>query len=68
MFVKVKIENKVQKVDVCCTDCPYYKCFSPHKYQHRSYNATEGSMTYVDEHYSCSYRNYHGCPDKPARR
>jgi hypothetical protein len=68
MFVTVKSENKKIKVDVSEKNCPLYACFSPHHYQHRSYNLREGSMTWVDKYYSCSYRNYHGCPDVKIRK
>lgn len=68
MRVIVKIGKKETKVDVSEKDCPTYVCFSPHQYQHRGYNSTEGSMTSVDDFMSCSYRNYHGCPDVKIRK
>ena len=61
MLIKTKYAGKMITVEVSEEDCPLYECFSPHKYQHRSYNRTEGSMT-DDTYYSCSHRNYHGCP------
>ena len=63
MFITIKLDGKKIKVDVSDIDCPTYTCFSPHKYQHRNYNQTEGSMTSEDKYYTCSHRNYHGCPD-----
>lgn len=66
--VTVKREGKKVKVDVSEKNCPLYTCFSPHYYQHQSYNKTEGSMTSVDDFMSCSYRNYHGCPDVKTRK
>jgi hypothetical protein len=68
MFVAIKQGTKRIKVDVSEAECPYYTCFSPHIYQHRSYNNGEGSMTSNDKFYSCSHRNYHGCPDVRIKR
>jgi hypothetical protein len=68
MFVTVKREGKKVKVAVSEKNCPTYVCFSPHIYQHRSYNQTEGSMTSEDDFYSCSHRNYHGCPEIKVKR
>jgi len=66
MIISVKNqEGKKIKVAVSQKECGSFQCFSPHKYQHRSYNETEGSMTNSDNHYSCSHRNYHGCPESP---
>jgi len=66
----MKIYDKKLKanVSVSSSECISYKCYSPHKYQHRSYNETEGSMTSTDKHFSCSNRNYNGCPEKPVRK
>ena len=60
-------DGKKIKVDVSQRGCAGFQCFSPHKYQHRSYNGTEGSMTRSDKDYSCSHRNYHGCPEEPKK-
>jgi len=68
VFVKDKIDGKRVCVDVSRKGCKNYACYSPHRYQHRSYNGTEGSMTSTDKHYSCSYRNYHGCPENPKNK
>jgi len=68
MIITIKQSGKKIKVEVSDSNCPSYICFSPHKYQHRSYNHTEGSMTSVDNYYSCSYRNYHGCPVSKVKR
>jgi hypothetical protein len=68
MFITIKSKNKKIKVDVSEKNCPLYACFSPHHYQHRIYNSREGSMICSDKHYSCSYRNYHGCPDVRVRK
>jgi len=65
MIIKIKQNNGFIKVNVSRTNCKNFKCFVPHKYQHRNYNGTEGSMIRSDTYYSCSNRNYHGCPDNP---
>ena len=65
MRIKTKQMGEKIEVDVSYENCAEYSCFSPQKYQHRSYNDTEGSITNSDKHYSCSHRNYHGCPDTP---
>lgn len=67
MKIKVKLNGKMIEVDVSYYNCEEFECFSPSRYQHRSYNGTEGSMTSTDKYYSCSHRNYHGCPDHPKR-
>lgn len=68
MIVTVKQCGGKITVDVSESDCPFYTCFSPHKYQHRTYNKTEGSMTSTDNYFSCSHRNDHGCPEKKLKR
>jgi len=68
MFITIKQSGRKIKVDVSSKDCPSYTCFSPHKFQHRSYNNAEGSMTNSDNYYSCSYRNYYGCPDNKTKK
>jgi len=65
MIITINQGGKKIKVDVSAKQCPSYTCFAPHQYQHRSYNQSEGSMTMTDTFYSCSHRNYHGCPDNP---
>lgn len=68
MFVQIKREKKKIKVEVSERDCPLYACFSPHHYQHLNYNPRTGSVTYADDFYSCSHRNYHGCPDVKIKK
>ncbi len=68
MIIETKQTGKKIQVDVSNEQCELYSCFSPHKYQHRQYNETEGSMTNSDNYYSCSYRNYYGCPETLARK
>lgn len=66
----MKIYDKKLKtcVDVSRKKCLSYECYSPHLYQHRSYNDSEGSMISQDKFYSCSHRNYHGCPENPKTK
>jgi hypothetical protein len=66
----MNIRDRNLKADVCVSskECLMFECYAPHKYQHRSYNETEGSMTSTDKHFSCSTRNYHGCPEHPKLR
>jgi hypothetical protein len=64
MKIKIKKENKIIEVEVLRKECQKYKCFSPQYWitQSIDYNHTQ-----VDKYYSCSNRNYHGCPDKPVK-
>lgn len=66
MLIKIKRNKKTIVVDVSSKDCYKYRCFSPHKYTHygKTINGTENN--YQDDYYSCSHRNYHGCPDNPV--
>lgn len=65
MKIKVKSESgRKIEVDVSEENCAIYRCFSPHKYQHREHSM-DGSVKIIqDKFYSCSFRNYHGCPEK----
>ncbi len=65
MKIKYKLGNKIIIVDVKNDNCKKYKCFSPHKYTHQQRTIDGKPNNWTDRHYSCSYRNYHGCPDKP---
>jgi len=63
MLITIKRNEKKIQVDVSNKECINYECLVLHKYQHRSYNETEGSMINSDKYYSCATRNYHGCPE-----
>ncbi len=63
--MKINIGTKIIDVDVRSDDCNLYSCFAPHRYQHKGYTINGKQNNWTDRHYSCSYRNYHGCPDKP---
>lgn len=55
------------KVDVSREECRYFQCLSPHKFQHYGKTIDGKSNNSQDKHYSCSHRNYHGCPDNPKK-
>ena len=59
----VKFKNI--KVDVFSAECLNYQCFSPHKYSHQGRTIDGKDNSWADKHFSCSHRNYHGCPDNP---
>jgi len=64
MKIKTKYWDKLIEVDVSNKLCPDYSCFSPQKFTHQNKTIDGGTSTYQDNFYSCSHRNYHGCPDK----
>jgi len=68
MIIKVKHDGKFIKVSVSYPDCPEYQCFSPHKYEHKGTTIDEKQNNWTDKNYSCSYKNYNGCPDKPRKK
>lgn len=51
------------KVYVSEKNCINYTCFSPHQYEHYGTTIDGEKNNWVDKHYSCSHRNYHGCPE-----
>jgi len=62
MKVKCRLSNgNHAEVECCDRNCPGRECFSPGHFQHRSCNNVHDSG--CDDHLSCMYRNYHGCPD-----
>ena len=66
MFIRIKKNQKTILVDVSGSDCYRYRCFSPHKYTHYGKTMDNKENIHQDDYYSCSHRNYHGCPDKPV--
>ena len=68
MLIKIKYYGKRIQVDVSQKECVYYQCFSPHKYTHYGQTIDGKSNNNQDKGYSCSHRNYHGCPDNPKHR
>lgn len=68
MFIKIKKNKKYIKIDVSREECKNFQCFSPHKYTHHRTTIDGKSNNWQDEEYSCSHRNYHGCPDIPKRK
>lgn len=68
MKIKIIFGKKRIYCEVNEIDCKNRSCLSPHKYIHQN-KAIDGTLsTYQDDFYSCSYRNYHGCPDVVERR
>ena len=67
MFVKIKQNDKTIQVEVNRRECINYWCFSPHRFWHLMRAIDGADNSYQDDHYSCSYRNYHGCPDHPIK-
>ena len=65
MIIRIKQGNKYIDVDVSNSNCHKYKCFSPHKYTHTGQTIDGKQNNRTDKYYSCSHRNYHGCPDSP---
>lgn len=62
--MKVTIKNsdgKKESVECLDSNCPKRECFSPGHFQHRSCNNVHDSG--CDTFLSCTYRNYHGCPE-----
>ena len=67
MIIKTKIDGKYIKVDVSYPCCPEYRCFSPHKYEHKGTTIDDKAHDWTAGHYTCSHRYFHGCPDEPER-
>ena len=63
MIITVSYWGKKIKVDVNEANCFKYKCFAPHKYRHQQRTIDGQDSGHQDKDYSCSNRNYHGCPD-----
>ncbi len=61
MFVK----SNGKKVDVSREECVKFCCFSPHKYTHRRQTIDGKANNWQNKKYSCSHRDFHGCPDEP---
>ena len=59
------IDAKRVEVEVANINCYKFLCFSPHRFVHQQRSISGESMNYQDKNYSCSHRNYHGCPDNP---
>lgn len=64
MNIKFKIGKKLFECDVADKKCKLKKCFSPQKYLHYRQSIDGKSYAERDNYYSCSHRNYHGCPVK----
>jgi hypothetical protein len=64
MTIRVKHGNSYIQCDVSEADCKKYECLSPHKYTHYV-GSVHGNSIDTDKYYSCSHRNYHGCPVSP---
>lgn len=64
MEIKIKIEGKRVMCDVSDKECVKRPCFAPHRYTHYGRSIAGEDCSYQDKNYSCSTRNYHGCPDK----
>ncbi len=67
MNVRIKRNGKFIVVDVSREECKNFECFSPHRYQHFGQTIDGKSNNYTDKNYTCSHRNYNGCPDKPKK-
>ena len=68
--VRIKTdEGKYITVSVSKPECPSYKCFGYHRFQHRGAAGKSGSVcSGLDSFYSCPHRNYHGCPMNPEKK
>lgn len=64
-IMEIKDKKLKAVVNVSEKECPLYTCYSPHKYRHQS---VKSNTSYQDDFYSCSHRNYHGCPENPIRK
>lgn len=62
MKIKIKYCGKIIQCDVSNENCKSKSCLSPHKYIHKNKTIDGTLSTYQDDFYSCSTRNYHGCP------
>lgn len=61
----VRDKKLKQSVEVCCKDCPKYKCYWP-RINPGSFQVGRGYRSYGDERdkqWLCGTRNAHGCPD-----
>lgn len=62
MKIKIKCGKKIIQCEVVGEECISKICLSPHKYIHNNKTIDGTNSTYQDKFYSCSTRNYHGCP------
>jgi len=66
MLITIKnSEGKKIKVDVSRAECKDFQCLSPHRYTHTGQTIDNKNNDWQDKEFSCSHRNYHGCPDFP---
>ena len=68
--MKVYDKELKKKVDVCCADCPKYKCYwarpDPGVFVPGRGYKSRGSKP--SNEYICGNRAIHGCPDNPKLR
>jgi hypothetical protein len=65
--VKIKDKERKQLVDVCCKDCPTYKCYWP-RLNPGSFVQGQGYHHFGDvrdKEWICGTRAIRGCPDHP---
>jgi len=67
MDIVYKVNGKYIICDVSKEECKNFKCFSPHKYIHQQKSIDGKDSSRQDKYYSCSHRNYHGCPKNPVK-
>ena len=60
-----KWRNKTVLCDVASRECGNYECLHVGEWLHQNKSIDGVQSSYRDNFYSCLYRNYHGCPDKP---
>lgn len=64
MEIKIKRLGKYIKCEVADELCRKKSCLSPHKFTHINKSIDGVHTTWQDNFYSCSVRNYRGCPDE----
>ena len=65
--MKIKDRGNGVLVDVCCKDCPKYKCYWPRPNPGR-FTLGQGYSSYGDyrdKMWMCGTREIHGCPENP---
>lgn len=63
MNVRVKVDGKFREVNCAYYDCPKKECFHAGRFTHYQTSIDGSRSSWQNEHYSCLYRDYHGCPD-----
>ena len=64
MKINVKVGGKSIQCDVACGACKNRPCLNPHQWVTQSVN---NNHTQKSKNYSCSTRDYRGCPDEYSK-